>query len=199
VHARRRPTTAGALVGSLCLALGAGGCTRPEITVIEATYGATCGATAGNLTGAAARACDGRSDCTFPVDRRQLDVSAPGCAADVRVTWRCSPEESVRTATLGADVPSPPSIALECVAPAPKRIDVLDAAAGRTPIPGLTAAVIERCAGQAACTLTVAGLAPLRAVAAADPDLRVHWRCEGEMTARETRVPAGGDTRLACD
>ena len=72
------------------------------IRVTEATYGLNCDGVAvlpgqvnrlkqGNATAQIARICDNAiEDCTFIVDVRDLGDPAPGCAKDLRISWRCS-------------------------------------------------------------------------------------------------------------
>lgn len=60
------------------------------IATIEATYGANCGAAAGNATAKVAEVCDGRASCLYRIDVRVLGDPANGCAKDFRVTWRCA-------------------------------------------------------------------------------------------------------------
>lgn len=184
---------------ALVVAVCAGACARREITVIEASYGGRCGAPQGNVTGAVANACDGTRGCTFVVDVAQLGDPAAGCAKDFRVVWRCATEEGIRTAAVTEDAGNGSSVALHCSAPVARRIDVLAATAGAVPVRGLTAAVVERCAGRTSCTVALEQLAPLRQVARDTAAARIHWRCEGEMTKREAAVSASSTARLSCE
>lgn len=174
-------------------------CVRRELTVIQASYGASCGAPLGNVTGAVARACDGTWGCGFVVDVEQLGDPAVGCAKDFRVTWRCATEEGVRTAAVPGEAGLRSTVALQCGGPASGRIDVLAATAGAVPVSGLTAAAVRRCAGQTACAITLDDLAALRHGPLGAATVQIHWRCEGEMAKRESVVSAGHTTRLACE
>jgi hypothetical protein len=66
---------------------------RP-ITVLEATYGASCRVPGGNLSAAVRAACDGRSSCAYRVDVGTVSDPAPGCAKDFGVVWSCGDGES---------------------------------------------------------------------------------------------------------
>jgi hypothetical protein len=59
------------------------------IRVVSATYGANCGAPAGNVTTHVARQCDGRADCDYRVDYTVIGDPAIGCAKTYAVEWRC--------------------------------------------------------------------------------------------------------------
>src|SRR5262249_54238508 len=61
------------------------------ILVVSATYGGNCGAPLGNASDDVALTCDGRNECTFIVDVKQLGDPANGCGKDFVVTYRCFP------------------------------------------------------------------------------------------------------------
>lgn len=173
-------------------------CARRELTVIEATYGASCGAFAGNATGAVARACDGTTACTFAVDVRRLGDPAVGCEKDFRVTWRCATEEGIRSARVPGEAGLGATVALQCRGPVVNRIEVLDAVVGTAPVAGLSAAAAARCGGQASCTVTAEDLAPRPGLPLGE-GVRLHWRCEGDMARRETVVKPGQGSQLTCE
>jgi hypothetical protein len=168
------------------------------MSIIEATVGSNCGATAGNATAAMAAACDGSSSCSYQIDSTPGAAVADGCAKDFRVTWRCATEETVRTTLVPPDPGLGAIVALRCDAPAAARIDVLSAATGTAASADVTVAIANRCSGRERCTITPQELAPLRGAGATSLPLRVQWRCEGEMAARVTTVAAGEPARLAC-
>jgi hypothetical protein len=86
-------------VGMLAAAAACG--PRPEIAIVQATYGGgACGAPAGNVTPALARTCDGKADCTYKVDPSVLGDPKFGCAKTFEVIWRCPGEEKVRRVEL---------------------------------------------------------------------------------------------------
>ena len=60
------------------------------ITVVTATYGASCRQPTGNVTKTVKSACDGRSECNYSVDWHVLGDPAYGCKKDFSVQWICS-------------------------------------------------------------------------------------------------------------
>ena len=190
----------GTLLLAVILASGAaGGCERREVTVIDASYGANCGAPSGNVTGAVARACDGTSGCQFLVDVTQLGDPVVGCAKDFRVVWRCATEETISTALAPPEAGRGTVVPLQCSVEAPRRVDVLAAGSDVTPVSGLTDAIIQRCAGRTSCDIGWNDLATMRRWTPGTTAVRVHWRCEGEMTKRESIVSAADTARLSCE
>jgi len=74
-----------------------GGLVSPRpITVLEATYGASCRVRGGNVSAAVRAACDGRSSCVYRVDVGGVGDPAPGCAKDFGVVWSCGAGENRR-------------------------------------------------------------------------------------------------------
>jgi M6 family metalloprotease-like protein len=59
------------------------------VQVSAATYGGNCGAPSGNVTAPLAKACSGRTHCTYKLDYRVIGDPKPHCAKDFKVTWRC--------------------------------------------------------------------------------------------------------------
>jgi hypothetical protein len=70
------------------------------IEIVKATYGANCGASAGNASRHLADECSGSTDCSYVVDVNQLGDPASGCAKDFEALWRCPPQGEVHTARL---------------------------------------------------------------------------------------------------
>lgn len=64
--------------------------TSAGLRIESATYGANCGAPAGNQTATLVGACNGRLQCDYVVDYMVIGDPAPGCAKDYRVTYQCS-------------------------------------------------------------------------------------------------------------
>lgn len=89
---------------------GVAGCGRADtLVVLRATYGASCGQAAGNVTLAAARACDGPAPCTLSITPAVLTDPAEGCEKDFEVVWACRSGQAgarrtylPKEATLGA-------------------------------------------------------------------------------------------------
>jgi hypothetical protein len=92
------------------LIAGAAGCARRDgIEVLRATYGASCGQPAGNVTMAVAERCDGLPACDLPVAPAALTDPAEGCEKDFEVLWACRSGQAgprriylPKQATLGA-------------------------------------------------------------------------------------------------
>ena len=61
----------------------------PRLSVLQATYGANCGATPGNVTNRFKAACK-RGSCNYTVDVAALGDPAPGCAKDFDVEYSCA-------------------------------------------------------------------------------------------------------------
>jgi hypothetical protein len=69
---------------------------RPEtIRVMSATYGASCGAPAGNATEPVSRQCNDQPTCNFRVNVRELGDPAYGCRKNFVVEWRCRHEHGL--------------------------------------------------------------------------------------------------------
>ena len=71
-----------------------------EIQVRSAVYGANCGSS-GDVTGALAAVCDGRFQCSYPIDHQVIGDPAPGCVKDFRVRWSCDGGHHTRFRTVG--------------------------------------------------------------------------------------------------
>lgn len=59
------------------------------ISVLSATYGASCGAREGNATTDLRKTCDGYMNCGYRVDVAKLGDPAPGCFKNFRAAYRC--------------------------------------------------------------------------------------------------------------
>jgi hypothetical protein len=73
------------------------------ISVVEATYGANCGAAGGNATALVKSDCDGRHTCGFPVELAKTGDPAPGCAKDFKVQWTCGRDGRAHEASIAAE------------------------------------------------------------------------------------------------
>jgi peptidoglycan/LPS O-acetylase OafA/YrhL len=65
------------------------------IHVLSATYGANCGASAGNATADVQTRCDGDRKCTYMVDVERLGDPAPECAKDFVAAYSCAPDAPI--------------------------------------------------------------------------------------------------------
>lgn len=191
--ARLCVVTAAILVAAACSNAG------HEMTVIEATYGANCGAPAGNVTAAVAAACDGRFSCSYAITNGTAAAPAVECAKDFAATWRCATEEGVRSSRFSPEAAREARLDLGCQGRPAGRIEILTVTLADAPVPGLTAAVDTRCSGRQACSVTPADVAPRAHIEPPADNMRVFWRCEGEMTMRETAATAAGPASLGCN
>ena len=83
---------------------GAAGATvGPQLTIESATYGANCGAAAGNMTALLAEACNGRTRCEYVIDYQVIGDPVPGCGKDYRVTYTCAPGGLSQTQSVDAE------------------------------------------------------------------------------------------------
>jgi len=71
---------------------GGGIAGRGPVRVTSATYGASCGVPAGNVTQHVADTCNGRTVCDYPVQVRVLGDPAPNCRKNFVVTYYCGRE-----------------------------------------------------------------------------------------------------------
>jgi hypothetical protein len=76
---------------------------QSTIQVTSATYGANCGAPAGNATSSVGSSCNGQASCAYTVRYQTLGDPAPGCAKDFRTSWTCSGGTNPPALTLPAE------------------------------------------------------------------------------------------------
>jgi len=76
---------------------------KGSITVLEATYGESCGVRVGNTTGYVARSCTGTEVCTMHIDVNEVGDPAMGCAKDFAVKYSCGPGGRVRSFSLSPE------------------------------------------------------------------------------------------------
>jgi hypothetical protein len=182
------------LAGMVVLCVG---CSRPEISVVSATYGANCGAPAGNATAPVRAACDGQSACTYRIDVRELGDPMTGCAKNFAVTFRCSGEEPIRTTGVQPEAGLGTLLSLGCRGTAPPRLDILAVVSDGAPVPELARDTARLCAGRTSCQIPESPQAPVSRPPAAIA--QIFWRCEGSMTTRRTPMLTGTPTRLSCE
>jgi hypothetical protein len=73
---------------------------KGSITVLEATYGQSCGARAGNATGYVAKSCTGIEVCTIHIDVNQAGDPAVGCEKEFAAKYNCGPDRRTRSFSL---------------------------------------------------------------------------------------------------
>jgi hypothetical protein len=78
-------------VAACVLAVATSACGEPDgLAVLRATYGASCGVPAGNVSWAVAERCQGAAPCTFEITPAVLGGDpAEGCEKDFEVAWAC--------------------------------------------------------------------------------------------------------------
>jgi hypothetical protein len=74
-----------------------------KIFVQSATYGGNCGVDPGNVTAHIAKACNGKSECTYTVDHKVIGDPAYGCQKTYVVTYRCGTDEQTYEQRLSAE------------------------------------------------------------------------------------------------
>jgi hypothetical protein len=83
------------------------------IDVVEATYGASCRASApasagaikdGNATAGVAKLCDKAiDDCSFVFDVIDVGDPLPGCGKDLSISWRCGGDPQLHVLRIAAE------------------------------------------------------------------------------------------------
>lgn len=77
-----------------------GNSSTASILVSQATYGKSCNASPGNMTGVLASTCNGRDRCEYIVDYKVIGDPAPGCRKDFAAEWRCTGTAGLHHLTL---------------------------------------------------------------------------------------------------
>lgn len=65
------------------------GCNKSNLSIREATYGANCGVSAGNVTRHVAGVCSGNRSCSYKIDHKVIGDPAKGCAKDFVIRYQC--------------------------------------------------------------------------------------------------------------
>lgn len=187
----------------------------PGINVRLATYGGNCGANRGNATTRVARACGSRQTCEYVVDGKVLGDATPLCPKDWEVEWRCGTAPGLFRNRIPAEAGLGSHSTLSCdpaaraaaenKPAAPPAIHVVEATYGGNCMVragNATAAVQEKCRGQATCVYVV----DIKKLG--DPklncakDFRVTWTCGADGVTHSERVPPeaglGSGAHLAC-
>jgi hypothetical protein len=68
---------------------------RSTIGVLDATYGASCGAPTGNVTADLVAMCGGLSSCSYTVDYHRLGDPAPNCWKNYSARWQCGLDPTI--------------------------------------------------------------------------------------------------------
>ena len=84
------------------------------IQVMSATYGASCGAPAGNATRVLISACNGLSSCDYNVEVTKLGDPAGGCSKDFTLAYRCVPDTTRLDIALPAEAGLGSHVHLDC-------------------------------------------------------------------------------------
>ncbi len=171
------------------------------IHVLDATYGANCGAPRGNKTWDARR-CDGNGACNYTVSAARLGDPAPGCHKDYEVRYRCgtvtskfafaAAEASGRTPYLSCYVDDTPG----------ERIQVIKAEYGRNcnaPVDNATSDVGGYCNGFRNCRYRISHNFLGDPAYGCSKDFRVDYSCGGQVKSTYHYPEAsGGWVELNC-
>jgi len=84
-----------------------------RVVVTSATYGGNCGAPRGNVTQHLARACNGKSDCSYVIDWQIIGDPKRFCGKNYVAEWRCG-DGPVRNASVSPEAGYQKSISLRC-------------------------------------------------------------------------------------
>ena len=84
------------------------------IAIIAGTYGKNCGAAYGNTTEHLAQECNGKRHCDYVIDSKIIGDQALGCSKDYIAEWRCSNDQSIRTALASPEAGFRKQITLMC-------------------------------------------------------------------------------------
>ncbi|MFO7877017.1 MAG: laminin B domain-containing protein [Desulfovermiculus sp.] len=86
-----------------------------KISVQSATYGGNCGVDPGNVTDHIAKACNGKSECTYTVDYKVIGDPASGCKKTYVVTYRCGTDSELHEESLSVEAGwGDKSVVLKC-------------------------------------------------------------------------------------
>lgn len=86
------------------------------IQIVSATYGANCGAPAGNVTTETKARCQDDESCSYTVDATVLGDPKRGCKKDFQVVWTCGTGSEVHTAAVPAEAGFGSMVPLSCEA-----------------------------------------------------------------------------------
>lgn len=197
--------------------------TPGTIWVVGGTYGASCGVPHGNVSGALARACNGRRSCTYTVNHKTIGDPKPGCGKDYLAEWRCIGSTTIHRSHVGPEAGYGKRVRLSCAvvktaAPGQKppkadppppsggSIQVVAGTYGRNcgaPHGNKTAHLARACDGRRRCTYTI----NYRVIGDPKPGCSknyiAEWSCPGSGgTRRAVAKPEAGFNKkvvLRCD
>jgi hypothetical protein len=86
------------------------------ITVVSGTYGGNCKAPAGNKTSFLAKACNGKTECSYKIDVSTIGDPAYGCAKTYVAEWRCGSSTAIHSASAPAEAGYGSVVKLACAA-----------------------------------------------------------------------------------
>lgn len=89
---------------------GSGG----TIKVVSGTYGANCKQAEGNVTNHLAAACDGKGQCNYVIDFREIGDPAYGCAKNYVAKWRCGDDPRVHSVEAAPEAGVGGAVVLSC-------------------------------------------------------------------------------------
>jgi hypothetical protein len=93
-------------------------CTKPlppvasAIASVSGTYGGACGAAAGNADYVLATRCEGKAQCTVPLQGAGLETAAPECAKALEARYRCSGSAATESVKIAGN-----TAVLDCAGP----------------------------------------------------------------------------------
>jgi len=96
-----------------CEAIDQGYFPGGRMRIVSATYGLNCGAPRGNATWHIAEACDGTSNCNYPIDVNALGDPSVGCPKTYAVEYRCA-GGATRTASAAEGAGPGTIVTLQC-------------------------------------------------------------------------------------
>jgi hypothetical protein len=99
------------------------------ITVVSGTYGANCRAPTGNKTSFLAKACNGKTTCSYKVEVTILGDPAYGCAKTYVAQWRCGSSTALHSASAPAEAGYGSVVTLTCAAASAGKV-MIDAPPG---------------------------------------------------------------------
>ncbi|MDO8289826.1 MAG: acyltransferase family protein [Parvibaculum sp.] len=171
------------------------------IGVISASYGKTCGGTAGNATNLLRRVCDGRETCSYNIDSRKLKRLQPGCSPDdLTVAYQCSKNPQALRADIVTGAAGKISASLMCPDTALKLqsgkhedgVRVLSASYGENcgARRGNVTKDIERvCTGQMSCAYRVDVSKLGDPARGCEKDYRVEYQCGQTGSKMKFAIP----------
>lgn len=89
---------------------------KSGIQIVSATYGASCGAAAGNATKDLKAKCEGEQACTYVVNVSVLGDPKSGCVKDYEAQWTCGKSSEVHVAKLPGEAGFGGRVQLTCSA-----------------------------------------------------------------------------------